>query len=119
MKSTYKDIVFRSRLESAWARYFDSKQLPWLYEPQTFREGRFSYTPDFRIDQAGSSSLWVEVKGRTIPMNRSLRLCPRPLIVLFGTPAHHYAILITESAVRHPYWEAALLALGATYDLRY
>ena len=104
MRTQYNNIVFRSHLESLWARFFDRERLTWLYEPETFREGIYSYTPDFKV----SNYIWVEVKGKTIPLNNSLRLCPRPLIVLCGSPSVHFAILVTDRIVQLPYWEAAL-----------
>lgn len=103
MQTTYNSITFRSRLEASWACFFDRARLRWEYEPQTFREGRFSYTPDFRV----GGRAWVEVKGKTIPMNRSLRLCPRPLIVLFGNPSLHHAVLVTDRLVPLPSFDAA------------
>lgn len=104
MRTTYRNTVFRSRLESLWARFFDEWRLSWQYEPETFREGKFSYTPDFRVGGVA----WVEVKGKTIPMNKSIRLCPRPLIVLCGPPTEHTALLILESQlIPYPTWGMA------------
>lgn len=103
---TYNNIAFRSSLEVAWARFFDGERMAWHYEPTTFREGKYSYTPDFQLEHA-----WIEVKGTAIPVNPSLRLCPRPLIVLFGSPRSHWAALITNRLVRYPYFEAAYVRL--------
>lgn len=82
---------------------FDLDHLPWEYEPKVFREGRFSYTPDFLI----RGFLWVEVKGDGVAMNPSLRLCPRPLIILAGSPRVHMAVLVTDRLLRCASWEAA------------
>lgn len=108
MKTTYKNITFRSHLEASWARFFEWEKTPWEYEPRTFREGRFSYTPDFKV-----LDLWVEIKGDGVPMNKNIRLCPRPLLIVFGSPRVHYAVLVTAEHFRRcPSWEAAVLALG-------
>lgn len=108
MKTTYNNIIFKSRLETLWARHFDEWGLSWSYEPETFRDGRYSYTPDYRVDRR----VWVEVKGRTIPMNRSIRLCPRPLIVLCGPPTQHTAILVLDTQlIPYPSWGMAYRGL--------
>lgn len=102
MTFLYNAIEFRSSLEVSWARFFDGERMKWLYEPETFREGKYSYTPDFQLN----GRIWIEVKGEKIPVNRSLRLCPRPLIVLFGSPRSHWAAVITDRLVRYPSFEA-------------
>ena len=53
----YAGITFRSKLEARWAYYFDSRNIPWTYEPNTFQ----SWIPDFRIC-LNQQHVWVEVK---------------------------------------------------------
>lgn len=52
----YKGIRFRSRLEAAWARFFDLLVWRWDYEPFDLP----GWTPDFVI--AENSTILVEVK---------------------------------------------------------
>lgn len=99
----YKNFLLRSQLEYDWARSFDDDKLKWVHEPKTFRNGRYSYTPDFLIDDY----IWVEVKGDVIPINQSIALCPRPLIILLGPPKAHTAILVSHRLLRCSSWDAA------------
>lgn len=87
--ATYKGITLRSQLEYDWARFFESERLSWVYEPETFREGVYSYTPDFLVE----GRIYVETKGEGIRLNASLRLCPDPLIICYGPPRVHFAFL--------------------------
>lgn len=32
IRTNYKGILFRSKLEAEWAKFFDSLSIPWLYE---------------------------------------------------------------------------------------
>jgi len=55
--TTYKGVQFRSRLEAAWAAFFDELRLPWEYEPLDLD----GYIPDFLIKFA-TRPLLVEIK---------------------------------------------------------
>lgn len=56
----YRGIHFRSRLEAKWACLFDSLEISYEYEPQTFQiEPTLSYLPDFWLP---SQKIWVEIK---------------------------------------------------------
>ena len=58
--TVYNDIQMRSRLEAAWAAFFDELNLSWEYEPEDFD----GWIPDFVIFPAGYDSYprYVEVK---------------------------------------------------------
>jgi len=67
----YKNIVFKSRLEAAYAKLFDKYNIKWKYEPKSFdltefntynRERYFTlyYTPDFLLND----KIWFEVKRK-------------------------------------------------------
>lgn len=57
----YKGILFRSKLEATYAKYFDFIGLEWQFEIQGFKLSNGScYLPDFYIPSADA---WVEVKG--------------------------------------------------------
>lgn len=61
IRTNYKGILFRSKLEAEWAKFFDSLSIPWLYEPEgyQFTDGTM-YLPDFWLPD---SKQWFEVKG--------------------------------------------------------
>jgi hypothetical protein len=49
-RTKYRNVWFKSRLESQWARYFDKNGIQWKYEPRMFQidTHRF-YLPDFLL----------------------------------------------------------------------
>jgi hypothetical protein len=57
-----KSLNLRSSYEVAFAKYLDSKDVYWEYEPKTFKlsSGK-RYTPDFRIPEWNQT---IEIKGR-------------------------------------------------------
>ena len=59
IQTMYQGCLFRSRLESRWAVFFDTLGMRWRYEPEGFHlpSGRM-YLPDFRVDGVG----YVEIK---------------------------------------------------------
>lgn len=61
IRTFYKGIWFRSKLEAEWAKFFDSLNIPWVYEPDgfLFSDGT-KYLPDFWLPD---SKQWFEVKG--------------------------------------------------------
>lgn len=61
IRTKYKGILFRSKLEAQWAKFFDFLEIPWIYEPEGFKfEDRTMYLPDFFLPD---SKQWFEVKG--------------------------------------------------------
>ena len=61
-KTTYKGVVFKSRLEAMWASEFDLLGLQWEYEPMCYLQNEKSiYTPDFLL-KTGTVRHFVEVK---------------------------------------------------------
>lgn len=59
MKTQYKQMTFRSRLESHWAFLFDTMGLIYVYEPQGYAFGDATYLPDFFIPEW---NVFVEIK---------------------------------------------------------
>lgn len=59
--TTYKGVKFRSKLEAAWAEWFDSKEWVWSYEIEGYRlpSGTW-YLPDFWLPDL---RIFIEVKG--------------------------------------------------------
>lgn len=58
--TTYKNVRFRSRLESNWARWLDDQEIVWSYEPEGFKIGGVWYLPDFYLPEINTI---IEVKG--------------------------------------------------------
>lgn len=57
----YRGVTFRSRLEASYAKHFDDRQLPWMYEPEGFElSDGTRYLPDFWLPTVRA---WGEVKG--------------------------------------------------------
>ena len=74
IKTRYKGISFRSRLEAKWAAFFDLCEWRWEYEPVDFRFENTGWIPDFFVEFPcghsecnGSHTIYAEVKPyRTI-----------------------------------------------------
>lgn len=61
IRTRYNGILFRSKLEAQWAKFFDSLNIPWIYEPEGFVfSDNTMYMPDFYLPD---SEQWFEVKG--------------------------------------------------------
>ena len=61
IRTQYRGVWFRSKLEAQWAKFFDSVGIDWAYEPEgyTFHDGT-QYLPDFYLPESDS---YFEVKG--------------------------------------------------------
>jgi hypothetical protein len=57
----YSGVLFRSRTEARWARFWDALDIRWEYEPQGFVAAGIPYLPDFAVFPA-LGLLWVEIK---------------------------------------------------------
>lgn len=100
-RTQYAGVRFRSRVEAAWAGFFDDQGIAWEYEPERLVGNGYEYRPDFRI---GDAAIWVEVKSATvIDVNLgALMLCEfglmtKPLIVVRGAPESHKALILTAT----------------------
>lgn len=75
IRTRYKGILFRSKLEAQWAKFFDSIGMTWIYEPEGFAfEDGTKYLPDFYLPD---SKQWFEVKGvmNDLDMHKIKMLC--------------------------------------------
>ncbi|TDW90515.1 hypothetical protein EV137_4334 [Kribbella pratensis] len=64
IETHYAGCHFRSRLEARWAVFFDSLDIPWLYEPEGYHLGDAgAYLPDFLLYPDTTDAVWFEVKG--------------------------------------------------------
>ncbi len=85
-KVAYKGYTLKSKHEYAWAHYFETRRIPWEYEPMHFGAG-YKYTPDFRVY---NRDLFVEVKSYSGVLKNRITRCPHPLIIIFGLPERCY-----------------------------
>lgn len=61
VKTTYKGIEMRSKLESKVAMFLDALNIKWEYEPRLFMlSNGIPYKPDFYLSE---QKIWIEVKG--------------------------------------------------------
>lgn len=60
IETVYNGYRFRSRLEARWAVFFDTLNVPYVYEPEGFEfDDGVRYLPDFWLPSWGC---WAEVK---------------------------------------------------------
>jgi hypothetical protein len=59
-RTVYNNIVMRSSWEAEFAKQCDILNIPWVYEPRTFKmfTNQKKYTPDFLL----YDNIWVEIK---------------------------------------------------------
>jgi hypothetical protein len=61
IETSYKNCLFRSRLEARWAVFFDGLGIKWEYEPEGFEMSSGKrYLPDFWLPEY---KVWFEVKS--------------------------------------------------------
>jgi hypothetical protein len=61
VKTEYKGIVFRSKLEAQWAVFFDGIGLKWEYESCMFNTRHGGYCPDFYLPTV-CDGIYIEIK---------------------------------------------------------
>lgn len=61
VKTEYKGIVFRSKLEAQWAVFFYDLKIKYLYEPEGFITDYGSYCPDFFLPEI-RDGMYIEIK---------------------------------------------------------
>jgi hypothetical protein len=101
----YAGVLFRSRTEARWARFWDALDIRWDYEPQGFVTAAGDpYLPDFAVFPA-LGLLWAEIKGswqsdpegvakwRGFAMQRPQPAVSRA-VLLSGTPSIGGAFLV-------------------------
>jgi hypothetical protein len=55
----YSGVIFRSKMESLFARWCDEYRQKWIYEPEGLTNGKDCYLPDFLLPD---SKMIVEIK---------------------------------------------------------
>lgn len=85
IQTSYKDYLFRSRLEARWAVFFDTIGIKWEYEYEGFTDGKTYYLPDFYFPQ-------YDLHGEIKPANHENKdiakwlMFDKPLVILSGMP---------------------------------
>lgn len=107
IETLYAGILFRSRLEARWARYFDELKIKWQYEREGFETPSGRYLPDFWLTQV---SMWAEVKPEW-PTAHDIARCKRvaigsghPFLILDGPPAASNYWFIEPDSPRDDLW---------------
>lgn len=59
-KTEYCGIIFRSKLEAEWAKWFDKYKIYWVYEPEGYKIDNVCYLPDFYLP---TQDVFFECKG--------------------------------------------------------
>lgn len=82
--TTYRDVNFRSKLESRVAAALDEADICWIYEPCRFKLSRTTYLPDFYLPEF---DIYLEVKwykqvGETNEKVIEFRSLGRSLVVV-------------------------------------
>ena len=110
----YNGIVFRSRLESRWAKFFDIFYIPYEYESEGFKDGDKKYLPDFYLPTTWlrdfQQGVHLEIKPEgydTLQDDYKWSvMLKKQFVVCFGNPPpyHHYSK--TESSLQiYPWWD--------------
>lgn len=70
IKTMYRSIQMRSKLEAKFAFFLDNLKIIWIYEPKTFLlSSGIMYKPDFYLPELNQ---WIEVKGNIEDHNKEI-----------------------------------------------
>jgi hypothetical protein len=88
LPTTYRRIVFRSRLEAQWAAMLDRLAWDWEYEPFPLGDDGLYWLPDFAICGRNRDPVFAEVKPTFKPVPelfaRISRAAPRSDLLVLG-----------------------------------
>jgi hypothetical protein len=98
IRTEYRGVVMRSRLETDFARHLDAQGIPWRYEPSLFGPKGRGYLPDFEV--RADAPTFVEVKPRL----RDVPAAQKRMAVVWRT--HPDAVLIVACAEGSRYFVA-------------
>lgn len=98
----YGGILYRSRLEAHWARFFDENEFKHKYEFAKIDLVIDKYTPDFWLPEF---QLWVEIKPyrQRKPHSKCYRLAietRHPVLLIQGNPRKHVVDMFDPSVRR-------------------
>jgi hypothetical protein len=109
----YKGVEYRSRTEARWAAFFESLDVPFVFEGVWFTTPEGGYLPDFMLWPASKRESFIEVKGpepiaRDYARARSVELTTRrKLRFLVGsvpTTAHRSGLLSRHWSMDNEVW---------------
>lgn len=120
IRTKYKDIWFRSKLEAQWAKLLDHFGIQWDYEPEgfRFRDGTM-YLPDFWLPDSGT---FLEVKGLMDEedmhkIRMLLHESGRPVVIGFSR-GQFRACDMWPDAVHNTIYELASMENSALFQCR-
>jgi hypothetical protein len=97
IETQYKGYIFRSRLETRWAVFFDEIGLTWEYEPEGFDLGNAGwYLPDFRVGARFDNIFYVEVKPENTQVDDKFNAFKEAMnetatcVLVSGDPMHFF-----------------------------
>lgn len=96
IKTEYRGIHMRSRLEVDFARHLDELEVEWRYEPTMFGPPGQGYLPDFAI-RLDDSMAYIEVK----PTLREVPLAQERMTVIWETYPDAVLIVVSAEESRH------------------
>jgi hypothetical protein len=87
IQTSYKGVLFRSRLEARWAVFFDALAIRWQFEPEGYelKDGT-KYLPDFWLRDLKA---FLEVKPEADPFTKARKFAresKRSIILAAGEP---------------------------------
>lgn len=118
--TSYRGVVFRSRLEARWAIFFDGIAVQWMYEPERYQLGSGrEYLPDFYLPSLRfhaevkptaeewdtKADVYLEFDDRPPPNSRGLL----PLIGTPGPPAFNECGAATNGTAKVCLWAKGIL----------
>ncbi len=118
--TTYGGHRMDSRLETAWAAFFDEHGVVWDYHPECYRLGRVHYEPDFWLPAIRTI---VEVKGAFTgqrdfkPLTFALQAARNDVLIVYGeAPAGIVFSLVHPTPLEVAYPGASGKAAGPLID---
>lgn len=109
----YNGYVFRSRLESRWAKFFDIFSIPYEYEQEGFQQGDKMYLPDFYLPTTWlrnfKCGVYIEIKPNGYDEKQDHYkwgvMSDKQFVVCYGNPPpgnnHEYETCLQF----YPYWD--------------
>lgn len=98
IETLYDGVNFRSRLEARWAVLFDCLELPYLYEPEGYTDGKTRYLPDFFLPTLDA---FVEIKP-TLEAINAAAIRKTEMLSNLGKPIYIFAGEVGCGSVRVP-----------------
>jgi len=125
ISTEYNGILFKSRLESRWAKFFDIFSIPYEYESEGFQEGDKMYLPDFYLpttflrDYYPQKGIYLEIKPEGYDSASDEYkwgvMKHKNFIVCFGNPPPYNRQDDSESSIQiYPGWDNCMKLMKCT-----